>query len=699
MTALGWRSLVVVALAAVIARLALALSTTTLAILVGAIVGATFLPVVRYLRVERSWSPGRAAGLASLLALGTVLVIVVLVVIAFAPYVGSMIQSVRDGVAQILARLTELGAPPALVDYVRRLATGVEGWLSGAVGQLVGPVGTLVTILILGGFLTFYLLADGDRAWARLTAELDDRNADTLTSAAVEALERVGGYLRGESATAVVSAITQTVYLFALGVPLAGPLGVLVFLGGFVPYVGAFFTTIVVLLMAFAFGGVPAAVVLLVLIAVTAVAQRWLSHRSPARKRVRIHPALILVVVPAGAALFGIAGVFLAVPLVATGMAFAPAAIAILDAAPAGRRSALSVPVWLDRLAQWGWHALVVIAVAAVAAQVLVAPVLSAPVVIALVVACAMHPAWKGLVARGVGPTQAALAITLLSGLVVALIAIVTFITVIRELPEILGEAADGAASIGIGATPGDLVGTIGPTLLANAGAIVSNVASISVALVTAAFLTFFFLRDGGGWWQRLLGRVPGDRREIVGSSGATAARILNGSTLGTGLVSVIAGTLQFLMMTVLGLPLAFPVGVLTFFGGFIPYIGGFIASGLAFLIAIAAGNPTTVALMAVFTVAINIFIGNFVAPFVLGKTVSVHPAVILLAAPAGAAIGGLVGMFLIVPVIAIVMATWRSVLRLFDPHAELPPAEVAPPSSTTTRPATGRAAPSPATG
>jgi predicted PurR-regulated permease PerM len=138
---------------------------------------------------------------------------------------------------------------------------------------------------------------------------------------------------------------------------------------------------------------------------------------------------------------------------------------------------------------------------------------------------------------------------------------------------------------------------------------------------------------------------------------------------------------------------------VLTFFGGFIPYIGGFIASGLAFLIAIAAGNPTTVALMAVFTVAINIFIGNFVAPFVLGKTVSVHPAVILLAAPAGAAIGGLVGMFLIVPVIAIVMATWRSVLRLFDPHAELPPAEVAPPSSTTTRPATGRAAPSPATG
>ena len=121
-------------------------------------------------------------------------------------------------------------------------------------------------------------------------------------------------------------------------------------------------------------------------------------------------------------------------------------------------------------------------------------------------------------------------------------------------------------------------------------------------------------------------------------------------------------------MMTALGLPLALPVGVLTFFGGFIPYIGGAIATGLGFLIAIAFGSPATIALMAIFTVVINIVIGNFVAPLVLGKTVSIHPAIVLLAAPAGAAIGGLIGMFLIVPMIAIVMATWRSVIRLFDP-------------------------------
>ena len=256
--------------------------------------------------------------------------------------------------------------------------------------------------------------------------------------------------------------------------------------------------------------------------------------------------------------------------------------------------------------------------------------------------------------------------------------------TVIQQLPQILQAASQGAVDIHLGTSPPDLVGTIGPTLVDNAGLIVSNSASIGVALVIAALLTFFFVRDGAGWWNQLLARIPADRRQIVGESGARAARILNGSTLGTGLVSLVAGTLQFLMMTLLGLPLALPVGVLTFFGGFIPYIGGAIATGLGFLIAIAFGSPQTIVLMAVFTVVINIVIGNFVAPLVLGKTVSIHPAIVLLAAPAGAAIGGLIGMFLVVPIIAIVLATWRSVIRLFDPDEDLldAPGETAPSAS-----------------
>jgi putative heme transporter len=693
MTALGWRVLVIAAFGAVCAQLALTLSTVTMAILVGGVVGATVSPIVRHLRVNRSWSAGRAAGLASLAALATVIAIVLLIVIAFVPYVGNVIDAAKVVVNEVLNRLAQLGLPQPVLDYIDRLASGLQGWLADAVRQMVGPVGTLVTVLILAGFLTFYLLADADRAWARLTAGLDGWRSDSLTATAVSSLVEVGDYLRATGLTAVASGVTVTVWLLLLGVPLAGPLGVLVFLGGFVPYVGALFTTIVVVVMALAAGGVVTAVAMLVLIAITAAVLRWAMARFVYRRAPRIHPALILLVVPGAAAVFGIAGLFLAVPVAVTAIAFAPTLARVLGSGPSNEAGTRSVPTWLDRLAQWSWRGLVVVTVVAVGIQTLVGPFLSAPVVIALVIACAMRPAWNGLVRRGVGPTPAALVVALASAAVVTLILVVTVVAVIQQLPQILQEASLGAADINLGTSPQDLVGTIGPTLVNNAGSIVSNTASISVALVVSALLTFFFVRDGGVWWSRLLARIPADRRQIVGESGAKAARILNGSTVGTGLVSLVAGTPQFLMMTLLGLPLAFPVGVLTFFGGFIPYVGGAIATGLGFLIAIAAGTPATIVLMAIFTVVINIVIGNFVAPFVLGKTVSIHPAIVLLAAPAGAAIGGLIGMFLIVPMIAIFMATWRSVIRLFDPDEGQPvmAAQTAPPAPAQT------ASPSPA--
>jgi hypothetical protein len=55
----------------------------------------------------------------------------------------------------------------------------------------------------------------------------------------------------------------------------------------------------------------------------------------------------------------------------------------------------------------------------------------------------------------------------------------------------------------------------------------------------------------------------------------------------------------------------------------------------------------------------------------VYGKAVSIHPAIVLLAIPAGAAVAGIAGMFLAVPVIGVVATTWRTVLRVFGSEPE----------------------------
>jgi len=76
------------------------------------------------------------------------------------------------------------------------------------------------------------------------------------------------------------------------------------------------------------------------------------------------------------------------------------------------------------------------------------------------------------------------------------------------------------------------------------------------------------------------------------------------------------------------------------------------------------------IAIMVIFTIVFNIAQGNVIQPLVFGKAVNLHPAIILLAIPAGNAVAGIMGMFLVVPVLGIVATTWRPLLQVIG----LPP-------------------------
>lgn len=144
----------------------------------------------------------------------------------------------------------------------------------------------------------------------------------------------------------------------------------------------------------------------------------------------------------------------------------------------------------------------------------------------------------------------------------------------------------------------------------------------------------------------------------------------------GTAAISFVGAFSQFVIMVVLGLPLALPVFVLSFFGGFIPYNGSLLTTGLAFLIAVAAGDAIDVIVMTIWTLVFDIVQGNVVAPAVYQRTVNIHPAVTLAAIPAASAIAGILGMFLVVPVIGFVAATWRTVLAVMGGLAVAEPVD-----------------------
>ena len=99
-----------------------------------------------------------------------------------------------------------------------------------------------------------------------------------------------------------------------------------------------------------------------------------------------------------------------------------------------------------------------------------------------------------------------------------------------------------------------------------------------------------------------------------------------------------------------LGLPLVFTIVVVNFIGGYIPYIGAFLGGGLAVIIALGDGGLAEAAIMLVAVLGANLALENFVEPKVMGKTLDIHPLVVLVVTALGGLLGGIVGLILAVP-------------------------------------------------
>ena len=666
LAALGWRTLVVVAMIVVVGALAVRLSTVTGSIIFASLVAATIAPAYRSVRVDRGWTATKAAVVMSLVALTGLALIATIVVLTFAPYVAQLVTSVRDAAANLSSLATTAGLPSEVVALLGFSINGLEAWISDAVSSLVTPIAEGVTIVILGGFLTFYVLHDYEKAWPLLVRDLPDRHRKTLTAGAARAIDHVGGYMRGTGFNAGIDALAAFVYLQLLGVPLAAPLAVIVFLGGFVPYIGPVVAASIVLLLAFAAQGVVVAGVVLGLMVVISIFRGRLTSRFVVEHPMPAHPALVILALPAGAVLFGLIGLAAAVPAVLLAEAMAPAVTGILDdGRPAGTRL---VPNWFDRMAQYSWRALVVFAVVAVGIQAVVSiPGVSVPVVLALILTATLRPATDALQARGFGKVQAAVTATVSTAIITGAVSFAALVAIVGYMADTVDVTTAGAAKAGLGGSPADLVQAIGSGALQDVTSIFSNVVGLAVAILLAMLLTFNLLRDGDRWWGDILSRMPDRRRELLGEAGHRSGEVLNGYMIGTGAIALFAAVTQWLIMVLLGLPLALPIAVLTFFGNFIPYIGGAVTTLLGFLVAVAVGTSSDIIIMAIYTLVFNIVQGNFVAPLVYGKTVQLHPAIVLLAIPAGGQIAGIIGMFLVVPFLGVVASTWRLVLRLFD--------------------------------
>lgn len=290
-----------------------------------AVILATVLwPPTDWLR-RRRFPPAAAAGtvilagmvvLAGLIALVTTNVSGSIDEIAQSASEG--IQAIRDWMAGPPLNLAQSQLDAALQQVTGQLQQSVTSIATSVLAGIGGVASGVVTAL-LTLVLAFLFVKDGPRflPWVnQLTGATAGRHI-------AEVLRRIwgtlGGFIRTQAIVSFVDAVLIGVGLVIVGVPLALPLAVLTFLGGFVPIVGAIIAGALGVLVALVSNGFTAALIVLGIIVLVQqiegnVMQPMLQSRS-----LGLHAAVVLLAVTAGSTLFGIAGAFLAVPVAAAG--------------------------------------------------------------------------------------------------------------------------------------------------------------------------------------------------------------------------------------------------------------------------------------------------------------------------------------------------------------------------------------------
>lgn len=321
-TAYAWRFLVIAGAIAVVVWLVIQLKILVIPLLVAILLAALLWPAFSWMLRHRM--PRWLAIVIALL--GTVAVIGGLLWLAgwqIAQQWSSVQARTVDGLAQLRAGLLE-GPLHLTADQIDGLLAQAgdllqqqaQLLLSGAlaIGSTVGHVatGALLTVFIL-----LCILADGGGIW-RWTQRLFPKNARV----AVDGAARTGwvtvvNYARTQLLVATIDAVGIGLGAFLLGVPLAIPVGVLVFLGAFVPIVGAVLTGAVAVFLALVYNGPWIAVwMLLVVLAVQQIEGHILQPLLMG-SAVKVHPLAVVLVVAGGALIGGIPGALFAVPLAA----------------------------------------------------------------------------------------------------------------------------------------------------------------------------------------------------------------------------------------------------------------------------------------------------------------------------------------------------------------------------------------------
>jgi putative heme transporter len=320
----AWRFLVIVAAGYLIARVLGFLIVIVLPVVIALLIAALVEPVVSLLQ-RRGVPRGAAAGLVVVLGIASVATLLTLAGNQVANGANDLADSVVEGIDQITNWLKNgpLNASDSQInDYLDQAQATLSNFAKdGNVLSSLGEIGTAVGHILAGFFIvlfaTFFFLSDGDRIWSwfvRLAPRAGRMHVDSSGRVAWISLTQ---FVRATVIVAATDAIGIVIVAAVLGVPFVLAIGVLVFLGAFVPLVGATVAGTVAILVALVDQGPITALFMLGGVILVQQIEGHVLQPFLMGRFVSVHPLGVIIAIGVGVVVAGVPGALVAVPLAA----------------------------------------------------------------------------------------------------------------------------------------------------------------------------------------------------------------------------------------------------------------------------------------------------------------------------------------------------------------------------------------------
>src|SRR5690625_3115664 len=316
----SWRILVIAAAAALLGYLIITFKTVVVAFVVAILLAVLLEPVSTWLR-KRLRFPRTLASAATLV--GALLFVVGLltaagrsVIVGFADLADQAVQGFNELVSWLSdgpLGIDEQQLQTWLDEGLAQLESNSDALISGALAATTS-VTQVITGAVIALFCLFFFLKDGRHIWQWFVRLAPARARERINEAGIRGWVTLGGYARTQILVAFVDAVGIGIGAWILGLPLVLPLATLVFLGSFIPIVGALVSGSVAVLVALVDQDVQTAVIMLAIVLLVQqiegnVLQPWLMGNA-----VSLHPVAVLLAVTAGTGVAGVLGALLAVP-------------------------------------------------------------------------------------------------------------------------------------------------------------------------------------------------------------------------------------------------------------------------------------------------------------------------------------------------------------------------------------------------